>query len=116
MIQRVVIIVLDSAGIGAMPDAHFYGDEGSNTLGNIADAVWGLKLPHLEMLGLGKIMPMKGVSSSVDPLGFYGKMSEASKGKDTTCGHWEMMGIVTSQPSRYILRIMRMALHRQYVP
>lgn len=96
--QRVVIIVLDSAGIGAMPDAHLYGDECSNTLGHIADALGGLQLPHLEGLGLGKIMPIKGVSSSVVPSGFYGKMSEVSKGKDTTCGHWEMMGVVTPKP------------------
>ena len=94
MTQRVVIIVLDSVGVGAMPDAHLYGDEGSNTLGNIADVLGGLELPNMESLGMGKIMPIKGISSSITPLGFYGKMSEVSAGKDTTSGHWEMMGIV----------------------
>lgn len=97
-IQRVIIIVLDGVGIGAMPDAHLYGDEYSNTLGNIADALGGLQLPHLENLGLGKIMPLRGISSSVTQSGFYGKMSEVSQGKDTTTGHWEMMGIITTKP------------------
>lgn len=97
-IQRVILIVLDSVGIGAMPDAHLYGDEYSNTLGNVADALGGLQLPHLENLGLGKIVPIKGISSSITPSGFYGKMSEVSRGKDTTCGHWEMMGIITPKP------------------
>lgn len=97
-IQRVIIIVLDSVGIGAMSDAHLYGDECSNTLAHIAEALGGLSLPHLESLGLGKIIPIKGVSPSLEPLGSYGKMSEVSAGKDTTSGHWEMMGIVTSRP------------------
>ena len=97
-IQRVVIIVLDSVGVGAMPDAHLYGDEGSNTLGNIADVLGGLPLPNLERLGLGRIIPVMGVSPSIAPSGFYGKMSEISAGKDTTSGHWEMMGVVTKNP------------------
>ena len=97
-LQRVVIIVLDSVGIGALPDARLYGDEGSNTLGNIAEALGGLHLPNMERLGLGKIAPIKGVSSSVTTAGFFGKMSELSAGKDTTSGHWEMMGIVTEKP------------------
>ncbi len=97
-IKRVIIIVLDSVGVGALPDAYLYGDESSNTLGNIADALGELQLPNLESLGLGKIIPIKGVSPSIAPLGFYGKMSEISAGKDTTSGHWEMMGVVTSKP------------------
>jgi len=97
-IQRVIIIVLDGVGVGAMPDAHLYGDEGSNTLGNIADALGGLQLPNLERLGLGKIIPVKGVSPSIAPSGFYGKMSEISAGKDTTSGHWEMTGVITKKP------------------
>ncbi|MEK7291319.1 MAG: phosphopentomutase [Planctomycetota bacterium] len=96
--KRVIIIVLDSVGVGALPDAYLYGDESSNTLGNIADALGELQLPNLESLGLGKIIPIKGVSPSIAPLGFYGKMSEISAGKDTTSGHWEMMGVVTSKP------------------
>lgn len=97
-IQRVIIIVLDGVGVGAMPDAHLYGDEGSNTLGNIADVLGGLPLPNLERLGLGRIIPIKGVSPSIAPLGFYGKMSEISAGKDTTSGHWEMTGVITRKP------------------
>lgn len=97
-IKRVIIIVLDSVGVGALPDAHLYGDESSNTIGNIAETLGGLSLPNLESLGLGKIIPIKGVSNSITPLGFYGKMSEISAGKDTTSGHWEMMGVVTSKP------------------
>ena len=96
--QRVIIIVLDGVGVGAMPDAHLYGDEGSNTLGNIADVLGGLQLPNLERLGLGRIIPLKGVSPSIAPSGFYGKMSEISAGKDTTSGHWEMTGIITKKP------------------
>src|SRR3989304_6546526 len=97
-IQRVIIIVLDGVGVGAMPDAHLYGDEGSNTLGNIADVLGGLQLPNLESLGLGRIISIKGVSPSIAPSGFYGKMSEVSAGKGTTSGHWEMMGVVTEKP------------------
>ena len=98
MIKRVIIIVLDGVGVGAMPDAHLYSDEGSNTLGNIAGVLGGLQLPNLESLGLGRIIPIKGASPSITPSGFYGKMSEVSVGKDTTSGHWEMMGIVTEKP------------------
>ncbi|OHB39194.1 MAG: phosphopentomutase, partial [Planctomycetes bacterium GWA2_39_15] len=98
LIQRVIIIVLDSVGVGALPDAYLYGDESSNTLGNIADTLGGLTLPNLESLGLGRIIPISGVSPSITPSGFYGKMSELSAGKDTTSGHWEMMGVVTSKP------------------
>ena len=97
-IKRVIIIVLDSVGVGALPDAYLYGDESSNTLGNIADTLGGLTLPNLESLGLGRIIPISGVSPSITPSGFYGKMSELSAGKDTTSGHWEMMGVVTSKP------------------
>ena len=97
-IQKVIIIVLDGVGVGAMPDAHLYGDEGSNTLGNIAEVLGGLQLPNLERLGLGRIIPVKGISPSIVPSGFYGKMSEVSAGKDTTSGHWEMMGVVTKKP------------------
>src|SRR3989304_1162352 len=97
-IQRVIIIVLDGVGVGAMPDAHLYSDEGSNTLGNIADVLGGLQLPNLERLGLGRIIPIKGVFPSITPSGFYGKMSEISAGKDTTSGHWEMTGVITKNP------------------
>ncbi|TCP59565.1 phosphopentomutase [Tumebacillus sp. BK434] len=96
--NRIVFIVLDSCGIGEMYDAAEYGDQGSNTIGNIAKAVGGLNVPNLERLGLGKIHPVQGVSAQVEALGSYGKMAELSAGKDTTNGHWEMMGIKLDKP------------------
>ncbi len=94
MPRRVIIIVLDSAGIGEMPDAGEYGDLGSHTLGNIARLRGGLHLPHLEKLGLGNIDMIMGVPASPSPEGSFGKMAEQSVGKDTTTGHWEMAGII----------------------
>lgn len=87
------VIVLDGVGIGELPDAAIYGDAGSNTLGNMADAVGGLNLPNLEKLGLGNINPIKGLKSVKNPLASFGKMTEVSAGKDSTTGHWEMGGI-----------------------
>lgn len=98
MIKRVVVIVLDSVGIGEAPDAHVFGDSGSNTLGNIAKAVGGLTLPNMEKLGLGNIAPVQGVAARTQPAGAYGRMVEVSPGKDTTTGHWELMGIHLKQP------------------
>ncbi len=95
---RVVLIVLDSVGIGALPDAADFGDVGSNTLGNTARAVGGLHLPHLGRLGLGRLTDVLGVPPEPAPLGAYGRMAEASAGKDTTVGHWEMMGVPSPQP------------------
>lgn len=95
--KRVMLIVLDSVGVGALPDAHLYGDEGSNTLGNIARRVK-LALPNLGKLGLGNIVPIEGIAPAADPLGAFGKMAELSPGKDTTTGHWEMAGIVLEKP------------------
>lgn len=94
------MIVLDSVGIGAMPDAAAYGDTGSNTLANLARAVGGLQLPNLSKLGLGHIHPISGVPALVQPTGAYGKMAEKSPGKDTTTGHWEMAGIILEKPFR----------------
>lgn len=94
MVRRVVWIVLDSVGIGALPDAHLYGDEGSNTLGNIAKAVGGLSLPNLEKMGLGNIAPIQGLAPALKPIAAYGKMAEQSPGKDTITGHWEMAGLI----------------------
>jgi phosphopentomutase len=91
---RAALVVLDSVGIGEMPDAARYGDEGSNTLANTARAVGGLSLPHLCELGLGNIAPILGADPVPRPLACYGKMAEASPGKDTTTGHWEMAGLV----------------------
>jgi phosphopentomutase len=97
-VKRVIIIVLDSMGVGELPDAAEYGDEGSNTLANTARAVGGLSLPHMQKLGLGNITAIEGVPPCDEPLGAYGRMAEASKGKDTTTGHWEMAGIYSPRP------------------
>jgi phosphopentomutase len=90
--RRFVILVLDGTGIGAMPDAAAYGDVGADTLGHVARAAGGLNLPTLEKLGLGRIAPITGVAPIDRPAGAFGKMAEASQGKDTSTGHWEMMG------------------------
>ncbi|KYZ77499.1 phosphopentomutase [Anaerosporomusa subterranea] len=101
MFERIIIIVLDSVGIGALPDAAEYGDAGANTLGHIATARGGLKLPTLASLGLGCIAPIAGVPCPEQPLACYGKLAESSKGKDTTTGHWEMAGAPVSHPFPY---------------
>ncbi len=99
IVNRVILIVLDSVGIGALPDAADYGDEGANTLGNIAEKINGLFLPNLEDLGLGNVAPIKGLIEKPSK-GAYGKMMERSQGKDTTTGHWELAGIVLKEPLR----------------
>jgi phosphopentomutase len=98
--RRFVILVADSAGCGAMPDAAEYGDEGSDTIGNVSRAVGGLALPNMGRLGLGHLTSIAGVPPDPAPSGFYGKMQERSPGKDTITGHWEMMGIVLREPLR----------------
>lgn len=98
MSKRAIIIVLDSVGIGGAEDCSFYGDEGSNTLKNTAAAVGGLHLPHLAQLGLGNLDDIKGVPALTATVGAHGIMKEKSKGKDTTTGHWEMMGLVLEHP------------------
>src|SRR5260370_36677583 len=90
--NRVTLIVLDGAGIGAMPDAAEWGDAGSDTLGHICEARL-LRLPNLQRLGLGNIRSLAGVSAVAQPRGSYGKGALRSNGKDTTTGHWEMAGI-----------------------
>lgn len=95
--SRVIWIVLDSVGIGEMPDAADYGDAGSNTLGNLA-RVRTLKLPNLARLGLGNIKPLEGIPVSEAPGAAFGKCALASPGKDTTTGHWEMAGIHLAKP------------------
>lgn len=95
---RAIIIVLDSVGIGELPDADLYGDKGCNTLANIANSLGSLHLPNMELLGLGKIAHIKGISAKVRPKAFFGKMAEASHAKDTTVGHWEIAGIITKKP------------------
>src|SRR5699024_2823375 len=95
--NRVFLIVLDSVGIGELPDAKQYNDEGANTIGNIAKTMKGLHLPQLESLGLGHIAPIEGVKKVKEPQAFYTKMAEASIGKDTMTGHWELMGLRVEQ-------------------
>jgi len=95
--ERVIWIVLDSVGIGEMPDADKYGDRGSDTLGNIARRR-PLHLPNLCRLGLGNIKPLAGLTPDPAPLGDYGRCALASPGKDTTTGHWEMVGIHLEKP------------------
>ncbi len=89
------MIVLDAVGAGELPDAADYGDEGSDTLGNIARVVGGLDLPNLEALGLGNVEPLGGCPPQPGAPAVAGRLLERSKGKDTTTGHWEMMGVVT---------------------
>ncbi len=96
--KRTFIIVLDSLGIGELPDAYEFDDIGANTLRHIAEAVGELKIPNLEKLGLGNIIEIKGIKNVEQPLAYYSKAREVSKGKDTLTGHWEMMGIITEQP------------------
>jgi len=97
-VSRFIIVVLDGVGIGALPDAGKYGDEGSNTLVNTARAVGGLKLPNLARLGLGNIAEIPGVLPAANPAGSFGKMAERSPGKDTTTGHWEIAGLILDRP------------------
>jgi phosphopentomutase len=94
---RACVIVLDAVGAGALPDADQYGDEGSDTLGNVARAVGGLDLPNLEALGLGNVKPLEGCPPQPGAPAVAGRLIERSKGKDTTTGHWELMGVVTAQ-------------------
>lgn len=98
-INRVILVVLDSVGIGALPDAANYNDEGANTLVHTGEAVGGLELPNMENLGLGNLGSIPGVDAKSD-YGIYGKMQEVSQGKDTTTGHWELAGIILEEPFR----------------
>lgn len=91
--DRVVVLVLDSVGVGALPDAADYGDVGAATLPNVAKAVGGLSLPNLGALGLGNIVPVEGTPPAKRPKAAFGKLGSRSRGKDTTTGHWELMGL-----------------------
>ena len=96
------LIVLDGIGIGELPDADLYGDEGSNTLANLAQVVGDLNLPQLQLLGLGNIGQIKGIKKTDAPLASFGKMKEASKGKDSTIGHWELGGLNVDADFSYL--------------
>ena len=95
--SRACVIVLDGVGAGALPDADRFGDEGSNTLGNVARAVGGLDLPNMEALGLGNVAPLDGCPPQPGAPAVAGRLLERSSGKDTITGHWELMGVVTPQ-------------------
>lgn len=96
--NRVVLFVLDSVGIGALPDAEKFGDFGVNTLGNIAKSTDNFNIPNLKALGIGNIEGVVGIEPASTPMGAYGRSDEASNGKDTTTGHWEIAGLYLEQP------------------
>ncbi|OIJ10731.1 phosphopentomutase [Anaerobacillus alkalilacustris] len=98
--KRIFLLVMDSVGIGEAPDADKFGDFGANTLGHIAEKMNGLHMPNMEKLGLGNIEKIKGIEKVSSPLAYYGKMQEASNGKDTMTGHWEIMGLKIDTPFR----------------
>ena len=94
-VERVAVVVLDGVGVGALPDAADFGDEGSNSVGNTARAVGGLALPNMSLLGLGNLTDVVGVPPVAETIGAYGRMAEVSAGKDSTTGHWELTGVVS---------------------
>ena len=96
--MKIILVVLDSAGIGALPDAEKYNDAGADTLGHIAKSVKDFNLPNLAKLGLYNLLPTANCQSPTALTGCYGKMNEASSGKDTPIGHWEMTGLITEKP------------------
>jgi len=96
--RRAFIVVLDAVGAGALPDAAAWGDEGSSTLAHVAEAVGGLRLPNLQALGLGNVLPLEGCPPRPSAPSVAGRLLEHSQGKDTTVGHWELAGIVTERP------------------
>jgi phosphopentomutase len=96
--KRAIVIIIDGVGVGELPDAGNYGDNGSDTLGNLSRETGGLNLPNLEKLGLGCIHPIDGVTCIKNPLASYGKLAEISPGKDSTTGHWELGGLVLDNP------------------
>lgn len=98
--RRIFTIVIDSLGVGALSDASAYGDEGTDTLGHISQSVSEFRIPNLQKLGIANLHPLKQVSAVERPMGYFMKMQEASVGKDTMTGHWEMMGLHITKPFR----------------
>jgi phosphopentomutase len=98
--KRIFLIVMDSVGIGEAPDAEKFGDQGSDTLGHIAERMNGLKMPNMAKLGLSHIREIAGIEKVTQPMAFYTKLKEASNGKDTMTGHWEIMGLNIQTPFR----------------
>ncbi len=97
-IKRVILIIIDGCGVGELPDAKKYNDVGASTLSNCSEVVGGLKMPVCQSLGLGNIVPIKGLPPTKTPRACFGKMNEQSEGKDSTIGHWEIAGLVTDKP------------------
>jgi phosphopentomutase len=95
--RRAAVIVLDACGVGALPDAADYGDAGTNTLGHLAELAGGLELPTLGALGLGSILPLRGVPAAASPV-LHGRIGAQGPGKESTTGHWELMGVRVQQP------------------
>ena len=96
--RRAVVVVLDACGVGALPDAADYADAGTNTLAHLAETVGGLRVPTLQRLGLGSIVPLRGVPPAEAPA-IHGRLHALGPGKDSTAGHWELMGVVTETPA-----------------
>ncbi len=96
--KKIHVVVMDSVGIGEAPDSYKFGDEGADTLGHIAREMNGLTMPNMESLGLSNIREIQGIAKVEQPKAFYGKMQEASVGKDTMTGHWEIMGLNIDKP------------------
>ena len=96
--ERIFTIVIDSLGVGAMPNAALYDDEGSDTLGHIDAHMPNFQIPNLARLGLANLHPLQHVKPVTEPMGYYTKLLEASVGKDTMTGHWEMMGLHITTP------------------
>ncbi len=97
-VDRVLWIILDSVGAGALPDADLYGDVAASTLQHVAEAAGGLHLPHLAALGLGNILPVAGVAPASCPEACYGRLAERSPAKDSATGHWELAGVILERP------------------
>src|SRR3979490_2763789 len=95
--RRAIVLVIDACGVGALPDAARYGDQGTNTLLHVAEATGGLELPTLAGLGLGSILPLPGVAPAADPV-VHGRLHPLGPGKDSITGHWELMGLVVEHP------------------
>ncbi|MFD0048513.1 phosphopentomutase [Actinomycetes bacterium NPDC127524] len=98
--KRIFVVVMDSVGIGEAPDAELFGDKGADTFGHIAEKMNGLNMPNLGKMGLSNIREIQGIQKAEQPVGYYTKMKEASSGKDTMTGHWEIMGLNISTPFR----------------
>jgi phosphopentomutase len=96
--KRIFVVVVDSLGVGAMPDSERFGDVGVNTLGHISESVETFHIPHLQKLGMANLTPLRQVPEETHPIGYYGKLREQSNAKDTMTGHWEMMGLEIQTP------------------